>query len=80
MLLIVDDCAVSEDVKKWSNGLIELAFSGCHKGFLVWLLTQQNTTVANIPPGGRRRGSNIKVTGVIVGKFKVHLTPNNFFR
>ena len=46
MLFIVDDCAVSEDVKKWSNALIELAFSGLHKGFSVWLLTQQNTSVA----------------------------------
>ena len=31
-LLILDDCAVSKDLKKRSNKLINLAFSGRHEG------------------------------------------------
>ena len=46
VLLILDDCAASEDVKRHRSALIELAFSGRHKNFSVWLLTQQYTSVA----------------------------------
>ena len=47
VLLILDDCACSDDVKKrHSSTLLELAFSGRHRGFSVWLLTQQYTSVA----------------------------------
>ena len=39
-LIILDDCAVSKDLKNRSNKFIELAFSGRHKGLSVWVLTQ----------------------------------------
>ena len=39
-LLILDDCAVSRDLKKRSNKLIDLTFSGRHSGISVWVLTQ----------------------------------------
>ena len=45
-LLILDDCAVSKDLKQRSNKFIDLAFSGRHDGLSVWVLTQQLTSVA----------------------------------
>ena len=42
-LIILDDCAVSQDLKKRSNKLIDLAFSGRHSKISVWVLTQQLT-------------------------------------
>ncbi len=47
VLLVLDDCAASDDVKRrHDSALIELAFSGRHRGLSVWLLTQQYTSVA----------------------------------
>ena len=46
VLLILDDCAVSADVKKRTSKLIDLAFSGRHIGISVWVLTQQLTSIA----------------------------------
>ena len=45
-LIILDDCAVSQDLKKRSNKFIDLAFSGRHSKISVWLLTQQLTSIA----------------------------------
>ena len=45
-LLILDDCAVSRDLKKRSNKFIDLAFSGRHSGISVWVLTQQLTSMS----------------------------------
>ena len=45
-LIILDNCAVSKDLKNRSNKFIELAFSGRHKGLSVWVLTQQLTSIA----------------------------------
>ena len=45
-LIILDDCAVSKDLKKRSNKFINLAFSGRHEGLSVWVLTQQLTSIA----------------------------------
>ena len=45
-LIILDDCAVSKDLKNRSNKFIELAVSGRHKGLSVWVLTQQLTSIA----------------------------------
>ena len=45
-LLILDDCAVSKDLKHRSNKFIDLAFSGRHDGLSVWVLTQQLTSIA----------------------------------
>ena len=45
-LIILDDCAVSKDLKQRSNKFINLAFSGRHDGLSVWVLTQQLTSVA----------------------------------
>ena len=45
-LIILDDCAVSKDLKNRSNKFIELAFSGRHKGLSVWILTQQLISIA----------------------------------
>ena len=46
VLIILDDCAVSADVKKRTSKLIDLAFSGRHIGISVWVLTQQLTSIA----------------------------------
>ena len=45
-LIILDDCAVSKDLKNRSNKFIGLAFSGRHVGISVWVLTQQLTSIA----------------------------------
>ena len=45
-LLILDDIACGDDVKKRSSDLVKLAFSGRHDNISVWLLTQQLTSVA----------------------------------
>ena len=45
VLVILDDCAVSTDVKKRSSALVELAYSGRHNNISVWLLTQQLTSI-----------------------------------
>ena len=45
-LLILDDCAVSRDLKKRSNKFVDLAFSGRHSGISVWVLTQQLTSIS----------------------------------
>ena len=48
-LIILDDCAVSKDLKSRSNKFIDLAFSGRHQGLSVWVLTQQLTSIAKPP-------------------------------
>ena len=45
-LLILDDCAVSKDLKNRSNKFVDLAFSGRHDGLSVWVVTQQLTSIA----------------------------------
>ena len=45
-LIILDDCAVSQDLKKRSNKFIDLAFYDRHSKISVWLLTQQLTSIA----------------------------------
>lgn len=45
-LIILDDCAVSKDLKQRSNKFIDLAFSGRHEGLSIWVLTQQLTSIA----------------------------------
>lgn len=45
-LIILDDCAVSKDLKHRSNKFIDLAFSGRHLGLSVWVLTQQLNSIA----------------------------------
>ena len=45
-LLVLDDCAVSKDLKKRLNQFINLGFSGRHIGLSVWVLTQQLTSIA----------------------------------
>ena len=45
-LLILDDCAVSKDLKNRSNKFIDLAFSGRHDGLSVWVVTQQLTSIS----------------------------------
>ena len=45
-LLILDDCAVSKDLKQRSNKFTDIAFSGRHDGLSVWVLTQQLTSIA----------------------------------
>ena len=45
-LIVLDYCAVSQDLKKRSNKFIELAFSGRHHGISFWVLTQQLTLIA----------------------------------
>ena len=45
-LIILDDCAVSKDLKKRSNKFTNFAVSGRHEGLSVWVLTQQLTSIA----------------------------------
>jgi len=45
-LIVLDDCAVSKDLKRRSNTFINLAFSGRHEKISVWVLTQQLTSIA----------------------------------
>ena len=45
-LLILDDCAVSKDLKNRSNKFVDLASCGRHDGLSVWVLTQQLTSIA----------------------------------
>ena len=45
-LIILDDCAVSRDLKNRTNKFINLAFSGRYAGLSVWVLTQQLTSIA----------------------------------
>ena len=45
-LLILDDCAVSKDLKQRSNKFIDIAFSGRHDGLSIWVLTQQLTSIS----------------------------------
>ena len=45
-LIILDDCAVSKDLKNRTNKFINLAFSGRHIGISVWVLTQQLTSIS----------------------------------
>ena len=45
-LIILDDCAVSKDLKNRSNKFIDLAFSGRHDGLSVWVVTQQLISIA----------------------------------
>ena len=45
-LIILDDCAVSKDLKSRTNKFINLAFSGRHLFLSVWVLTQQLTSIS----------------------------------
>ena len=45
-LLILDDIACGDDVKKRTSELVKLAFSGRHDNISVWLLSQQLTSVS----------------------------------
>ena len=46
VLVILDDCAVSADVKRRTSALIDLAFPGRHIQISVWVITQQLTSIA----------------------------------
>lgn len=45
-LIILDDCASSESVKKRTSELVRLGFSRRHKGFSTIVITQQLTSIA----------------------------------
>ena len=45
-LIILDDCAISKELKKRSSEFIRLAFSGRHEGLSIWVLTQQLTSIS----------------------------------
>ena len=45
-LIILDDCAVSKELKLRSGELVRLAFSGRHEGLSIWVLTQQLTSIS----------------------------------
>lgn len=44
-LIILDDCAFSNDVKSRSGELVKLAFSGRHAGFSTWVISQKLTAI-----------------------------------
>jgi len=45
-LIVLDDCAASQDVKGQTCVLSKLGFSARHTGISVWVLTQQFTSIA----------------------------------
>ena len=45
-LIVLDDCAASEDVKGGTGELVKLGFSARHAGISVWGLTQQFSSIA----------------------------------
>jgi len=45
-LIVLDDCAVSNDVKGRTIHLVPLDFSARHAGISVWVLTQQITGIS----------------------------------
>jgi len=45
MLIILDDCAASKDVKGHTGKLVNLAFSARHMGISVWVLTRRMTGI-----------------------------------
>ena len=45
MLIILDDCTVSKDVKGRTGQLVNLSFSARHIGISVWVLTQKITNI-----------------------------------
>ena len=47
VLVILDDCAVSNDMKKRSSKLVDLAFSGRHINISVWVLAQKLTAISS---------------------------------
>jgi len=47
MLIILDDCAASKDVKGHTGELVNLAFSARHMGISVWALTQKLTSITS---------------------------------
>jgi len=46
LLLILDDVACGDDIKKRTSELVRLAFSGRHDNISVWILSQQLTSIA----------------------------------
>lgn len=46
VLIILDDCAASKDVKGRTGELIRLGFSARHAGISVWVLTQRLSSIA----------------------------------
>ena len=46
VLVILDDCAVSADVKRRTSALVDLAFSGRHIQIYLWVVTQQLSSSA----------------------------------
>ena len=45
-LFILDDFGASKDVRGHTSQLISLAFSARHSGIILWVLTQQITSIA----------------------------------
>jgi len=45
-LIVLDNCAVSKDVKGRTGELVKLGFSVRHSGISVWVLTQQLSSIA----------------------------------
>jgi len=46
ILIVLDDCAASKDVKGRTGELVKLGFSARHSGISVWVLTQQLSSIA----------------------------------
>jgi len=46
ILIVLDDCAASKDVKWYTGELMKLSFSARHANISMWLLTQQLSSIA----------------------------------
>lgn len=45
MLIVLDNCVALKDVKGRMGVLVNFAFSACHLGISVWVVTQQYTSI-----------------------------------
>lgn len=45
MLVILDNCAASKDVKGRTGQLVNLGFSACHTGLSMWVLAQKMSSI-----------------------------------
>ena len=64
-LIILDDCASSQDVKNRTSELVKLAFSARHYGLSTIVITQQLTSIAK---PYRENISNLKLLNTLLWK------------
>ena len=66
VLVVLDDCAASNDMKGPTGQLVSLGFSTHHAGISVWVLTQQIISIA------KPFGENVAAIVLQTGRTKLH--------